>query len=297
MHGRRARARAAAVGGGGAADGAGVLVRDPGRPVQGAVERAIEARRDHEERLVEEEQRVAHLVEGRRALHAQRGGAPQQRDLLAQPAPDLGVLVGRDALVVEPVEEGEDAPQRHEHRASPRLGRVRREHEADGEVADERLVALRRVLAQQSPHGLLDGALRAPGAGRPGTLAHAADALLLLGQVGQVEVEAEGLDEVLDLLVGRAPRGCRAGSAAGSGCRCCGCRSSAAARARRGAADSSPACSAMTWPSSEPSSLTSRESGSRAREDPMPAGSARTAGLVMPLPRSVRGCPPIPGSP
>ena len=40
---------------------------------------------------------------------------------------------------------------------------------------------------------------------------------------------------------------------------------------------SGPACSAMTWPSSAPSSRTSRASGSRAPAEPIPRGSAATA--------------------
>ena len=52
------------------------------------------------------------------------------------------------------------------------------------------------------PHGLVDGAIGATGGGRARTLAHATDAMLLLGQVGEVEVEAEGPDELLDPIIG-----------------------------------------------------------------------------------------------
>ena len=86
--------------------------------------RAVQVGRDPEQRLVEEEQGRAHLVEGRGALGAQRRRAPQQRDLLAQPAPDLVVLVGRQARIVEPVDEREGTAQGHQHRcvAAPRWG-------------------------------------------------------------------------------------------------------------------------------------------------------------------------------
>ena len=43
---------------------------------------------------------------------------------------------------------------------------------------------------------------------------------------------------------------------------------------------SGPACSAMTWPSSAPSSRTSTASGSRAPAVPIPSGSAATAGVT-----------------
>ena len=275
---------------------AGVLVCDPRCAVQGSVERPIEARCDHEERFVEEEECVADLVQRRRTLHAQGGGAPQQRDLLAKPAADLGVLIGGDALVVEPVEEGEDASQGHEHRASPRLRGVRREHETDREVADERLGALRRVLAQESAHGFLDGAVRATGADRPGALAHASHTLLLLGQVGQVEVEAEGLDEVLDLVVGQPLEDVTQATLPAQAAR--------AADLDRQAPHPLDEVQQLiagllgddlAQQRAEQLDLT-REwvTGSRG---PIPAGSARTAGLVMTLRRSVRGCPPIPGSP
>ncbi len=202
---RGPRARAPRVGGRPAGSAPGirpVLGDDPGGAVERVIERPVEPRRDHEQGLVEEEQGIADLVERRGPLHAQRRGPPQQRDLLAEAAPDVGVLVRGDALVIEVVDEAEDAAQGHEHRATPGLGRMRRQHEADGEVGDELLVAGRVVLAQEPPHGLLDGAFLAARAGGARTLADAPHAVLLLGQVRQVEVEAEGLDEVLELLVG-----------------------------------------------------------------------------------------------
>jgi hypothetical protein len=57
------------------------------------------------------------------------------------------------------------------------------------------------------------------------------------------------------------------------------CRAAIAARRIRSTSSksSSPACSTITWPSRAPSSFTSRASGSRAPELPIPAGSARTA--------------------
>ena len=56
---------------------------------------------------------------------ADRRHVPQDRDLLAQPAADLGVLAGRDSGIVETVEQSIDAPQRDDHRPPPGLGRVR----------------------------------------------------------------------------------------------------------------------------------------------------------------------------
>ena len=56
---------------------------------------------------------------------AQVRGPPQERDLLAQPAPDLAVLDGRQARVVESVEQDGAAAQRDERRPPAGLGRVR----------------------------------------------------------------------------------------------------------------------------------------------------------------------------
>ena len=65
------------------------------------VERAIQARRDHEQGLVEERHHAADLVQRRGRLDAQRRRVPQEADRLAQAAPDLGVLGRRQARVVE----------------------------------------------------------------------------------------------------------------------------------------------------------------------------------------------------
>ena len=97
-------------------------------PVQRRVEHAVQAGRGREERRVEEHHRRAHLVEGRRALLAEVGRPPQDRDLLAQAAPDLGIPGGRETGVVELVEKRVDAPKREKHGPPTRLGRMRREN-------------------------------------------------------------------------------------------------------------------------------------------------------------------------
>ena len=109
------------------------------------------------------------------------------------------VLVGRQPGVVELVDERERASQRHQHGASPSLGRVRREHQADGQAVDEGAHVCGVVFLQQLADGGFERTFLAAG-GRAGTLAHTSHAMLLLGQVGEVEVQAEGFDERLDLL-------------------------------------------------------------------------------------------------
>ena len=70
------------------------------RRIERRVERPVEPRDDREQRGVEERHRRPHLVERGRADDAQVRGPPQQRDLLAQLAPELAVLGRGQARVV-----------------------------------------------------------------------------------------------------------------------------------------------------------------------------------------------------
>ena len=54
---------------------------------RGSLQRSVDARHDDEERLVEERHCAAHLVERAGRSRADRNDVPQERDLLAQPAP------------------------------------------------------------------------------------------------------------------------------------------------------------------------------------------------------------------
>jgi hypothetical protein len=117
-HPWRARSRSPAVGG-----------RSTGRRsvVEGGVHRPVQAGHEREQRGVEERHRGPHLVERRRDDRPQVGGAPQDRDLLTQAAPDSLVLGRRQARIVEPLEQRGEPPQRDEQRPPAGLGRVRGE--------------------------------------------------------------------------------------------------------------------------------------------------------------------------
>ena len=93
---------------------------------------------DREQCLVEDRELGAHLVERRRHDRADVAGVPQQADLLAQAAAEVGVLVRGHERVVEQVEQAPDPAERHEQRAAAGLGGVRGEHRVDDEPADER---------------------------------------------------------------------------------------------------------------------------------------------------------------
>ena len=117
----------------------------PRSPAPAASMRAVHgahvAGHDDEQRLVEDRERRAHLVERRRQHGAQVAGVPQERDLLAQAPAQVRVLVGRRERVVEGVEQPADAAQGDEQRAAARLGRVRGQDRVD---RDARAAAPRR---------------------------------------------------------------------------------------------------------------------------------------------------------
>src|SRR3972149_1424366 len=66
------------------------------------------------------------------------GRAPQDGDLLAQPAADVAVFVGRQAKVVQPLEQSPTAPQGDEEGAPSRLGRGGGEDGGGGQPSDDR---------------------------------------------------------------------------------------------------------------------------------------------------------------
>ena len=100
------------------------------RRVERRIGRAIQPGHEREERGIEHGHRRAHLVERLRRDGAQVGGAPQERDLLAQAPPDLAILRRRQARVVQPLEQDRAAPQGDERRPPAGLGRMGGEHRA-----------------------------------------------------------------------------------------------------------------------------------------------------------------------
>jgi hypothetical protein len=128
--------------------------------VERRIQRPVQAGRDHEQRLIEERHHAAHLVQRGDRLDAQRRGVPQQGDLLAEAAADLGILAGRQPRVIELVEEAVAAAQRHEHRAPSGLGRMSRQDEAHRQPVDDGLpAATRHAGAAQPVDGIRDRAI------------------------------------------------------------------------------------------------------------------------------------------
>ena len=172
--------------------------RAAGRRVQGGVERPVQPRDDREQRRVEERHRGPDLVERRRADDAQVGRPPQQRDLLAQAAPDLAVVGRGQPRVVQPGEQHRAAAERDERRPAARLGRVGGEDRRDDEPGDQRVEL--RVRPAQPPqpgdrvrHRIVEDAV----ARRPLAPSQRPHPAARLGQVDEAEVERERLDDGL----------------------------------------------------------------------------------------------------
>ena len=153
------------------------------------VQRPVHPRRHLEQRLVERGHHGAHLVDGRHGPGAQRRGAPQQVDLLAQPALDIRLLGRAEPGIVQAGEQVADPAQRGGHRPAPRLGGVRGEYRVHPEPA-EQVIELGQALvpAQLADRGgqrlAHRGVARVPLPQRP-------HPVQFLGQVGQVEVDGE----------------------------------------------------------------------------------------------------------
>ena len=75
---------------------AGASAAGPSTRIERPVDGPLEAGDGDEQRLVEDRQLRADLVQRRRRDRPQVARVPQERDLLAQPAAQVGVLVGRD---------------------------------------------------------------------------------------------------------------------------------------------------------------------------------------------------------
>src|SRR5262245_10622765 len=111
---------------------------------------------------------------------------PQQRDLLAQPAPDVSILGAREAWVVELVQQPVATPEREQQGSATGVGGVRGEHQADLQPLSMRAAGLERGVDRALQHASWRGSA---------LLAQPSDPLLLLRQVGQLEIQAEGADQ------------------------------------------------------------------------------------------------------
>ena len=137
---------------------------------------------------------MPHLVRDRGPERAHLVRLPQHRRLLGQRALDRGALGRRRARVVERVEQAAEAQLALQERAPRGLRRVRRQHGLEQHAG--------RPLAQLplADAGGADGrerGVQALGARAvlPGPQAQAADAVVLLGEVRQHEVEGERADD------------------------------------------------------------------------------------------------------
>ena len=162
----------------------------PAELVERRVDPAVQPRYDPEQRLVEEREGRAHLVERRRRDASQVGRAPQDRDLLPEAPPQVEILFARRPGVVQLLEQPLHAPQREQERAPPRLGRVGGEDGQDREAVDQ-CVDLRPVVGLSEDADRLDDRFVEGTACRACPTAERADPLPFLGQVHQLEVQAE----------------------------------------------------------------------------------------------------------
>src|SRR6185503_6253979 len=154
------------------------------RATDGCRGEAVQPWREPVDRLVEDDHRGPDLVDGRWGTAAQLGGLPQDRDLLAQLATQLAVARRGQARVVRPLQEVRDPAQRDEDGAASRLRGMRREDGIDPHPGDR---SPRIAAAQGAPEPRSLGRA-AGGASAP---RRTANAVAGLGQVDQLEVEAE----------------------------------------------------------------------------------------------------------
>ena len=142
--------------------------------VEGAVHLAIDRRQGHEDRLVEQGERRAHLIERLGTVPADRLGAPQPGDLLAQPAMDLLLVGGSRGQVLELFEQGADPPQVLDHGATLRLGGVGGQHRRDAQILERGRVHVQgvdRVLHRLARTGATRAGRARAGVPRPGSRA------------------------------------------------------------------------------------------------------------------------------
>ena len=177
------------------------------RLLERALERRVDLGHQRIEDLFEVEKRVLHLVADPRALLADLLRLPEDGDLLAEGGGGLLRLDGRSAtrnVAVEPLEKGGDPAMLVEDGAPLRFRRMRREDQLDARAPEERLglgawdpQEIARELRQRSEPRLAGARV----------VAVAPDAVVLLGEVHDLEVVREGPGHALGR--GRLERGDR----------------------------------------------------------------------------------------
>jgi hypothetical protein len=166
--------------------------------VECGVRGAVEARHHREQRRVEHRHRGPDLVERFGRDRAKHGGAPQQRDLLAQPSADLPVLGRSEARVVQALEQLRAAPKGDQRRSSTRLGRVGRQDRGVSQRRDRCIdLGLRAAGGPQPGHGFSHRVVEIAVPRRALPTPQGPHAATGLGQVDQLEVEREGQDDRL----------------------------------------------------------------------------------------------------
>ena len=154
---------------------------------------ADERGRDVEQAPLEEPEAMADLVDHARATRPDLVRLPERRHLLRERGLDRVPCRVGQRRVVEPVEQLVEADLRGEHRASRRLGRVGGEDELERDPppggreassADARPLEPREGIGERFPRRSLLVLVLTP----------AAQAVVLLRQVGELEVEGEGAE-------------------------------------------------------------------------------------------------------
>ena len=161
------------------------------RPVQLPVHRGYHP----EQRLVERGHDRPDLVDRVHGLDPELRGPPQQVDVLAQPAAGLGALGCPGPLVVGNAKQLADPAQHRHYRPAAGLGGVRGQHQVHAQFVEQLEQLSVPGVAAQLGHG--GGQRLADRLAAGVALAQLPDALVFLGQVGQVEVHGEGARHLL----------------------------------------------------------------------------------------------------
>ena len=146
--------------------------------------------RHAQQALLEEPEAVADLVDDARPARAHLVGLPEERHFLRQRRLDAPPAGGRQRRIVELCEKSAQAQMGGEHAAPCRLGRVCGQHELEREPARGALEL--RLLDPSLPEAgdrLRERLTRHPPLVL--VLASAAEAVVLLGEVRELEVDAE----------------------------------------------------------------------------------------------------------
>ena len=166
--------------------------------------------------MLEEPEPVADLVRDAEAVVPHLVGLPEQRHLLRQALFDLGALLRRQAGIVEANELLGDPDVREEDGSPGRLRRMRGQHEPNRRRGGARNELVGRN-GGELPERIVERLARDDAVVR--VLAPTAEAVVLLGEVRELEVEPEGAQHQRLLLGGERRRGAR-GRAVGTSAAC-----------------------------------------------------------------------------